>query len=199
MAFSHFELAFPAHNEDVLALLVECQLVQVRHDPGNQAIDLNTFILVVSAYRILLLPNFAHDFHAPFQEHRWVQSFAVVDGIRAAGDLPQHLVCRPALCGITANDAVVRGVAGAERGGGRRRLNNRILNILVVFLHYSFEMLAVSRLRRQQVRVQLNEVDCEDLRLAGPEESEHLEIRVCCSSGILTASAGLVGPQSIVQ
>jgi hypothetical protein len=92
-----------------------------------------------------------------------VQSFAVVDGIRAAGDLPQHLVRLPTLCGITANDAVVRGVAGAERGGGRRRLDNRILNIIVVFLHYSFEVLVVRRLCRQQVWVQLNEVDGEDL------------------------------------
>lgn len=197
MAFRHFELAFPAHFKNVLAIHIERQLVEVRHDPGNQAVHLDRCVLTAFRRRFLPLPNLAHDFQTPFQEHRRVQSFAVVDGIWAAGDLAQHFVDRASLASIAANNAVVRGVARAVRGGGRRRLNNRILNLVVVFLHYALEVLAVSRLGGKQVRVQLDEVDREDLRLARPEEPEHLEVRVRCS-GRIAATACLVGPLSVL-
>lgn len=159
MAFCHFQLAFPAHDEDILALFVECQLVQVWHYPGNEAVDLNAMIIIFVRLYVLLVPNFAHDFHTPFQEHWRVQSFAVVDGFRAARDLAQHLVHWADLRGIATYDAVVCDVARTERGGGWRRLDNCILNVVVVFLHDSFEMPAIGRLGWQQVWVQLNEVD----------------------------------------
>lgn len=147
------------HHEDVFALLVERQLVQVRHDPGYEAVYLNLVIAILFEGALLLFSNLGHYLHTPLQEHRRLQSFAVVDGVRAAGDLLQHLVRLPFKFGFARDDAVVRAVARAEGGGRWTRLDDRILNIVVVFLHYPLEMLAIRCLGWQQVWVQLDEVD----------------------------------------
>ena len=59
-----------------------------------------------------------------------------------------------------------------------RRLHCTLLEELVIFLHYSLEVPAVGALCLKHVRIQLDEVGCQNLGLARPEESKSLEVRV---------------------